>query len=538
MDNVFITGHRNPDMDSVCSAYAYAKLKNSIDKNHNYIAVRCGHLSDSLKQQFEMLGITPPPYMGDVHPKVGDVMLVPEKRLNSTQPIYDLIRFYDESLPSALPVFDGDEFHGLLTIDDITAWFLSDGMANYPEYNFRVSNMAEVIDGRIIHNNGTDMVHGALVMGILEFENYISSMNRVNVPIAVMPYNDEYIAMAIENKVPVIVISACQNDVESDFSEYPGCVMVTSMDTSETLRRLRMAPDVSNLVGTQGPSLHKDDLYEDAKELLAASKLRGLSVFDGDEWVGFVTRRCFLRKPTYKVIMMDHNEVGQSIRGIEEAEVREIIDHHRLDALKTELPIFIDSEPLGSTCTIVYQQYLRHNIFPDQDTAKMLLAGIMSDTLILRSPTTTAIDRTSAGSLAAICGELDIAAFGRKMFSTNNTLASRDPVKAINSDFKVYTKGDLSVGIGQCEATTLDDIDEYSEKYLEALEDVRQSAKLDWAVLMITDVLVGNSILLATSFKRNDDLSYQKISDCIFDMPGVVSRKKQLLPEILHALGL
>ena len=134
-----------------------------------------------------------------------------------------------------------------------------------------------------------------------------------------------------------------------------------------------MSPAISTIMGKQGRKLQVTDLFDDAKEELSTSKLRGLSVFDGNVFVGYVTRRCFLHKPSYNVILVDHNEVGQSIKGIEEASVVEIIDHHRLDALKTSLPIFIDAEPLGSTCTIVYQQFLRHNIVPDELTAKILL---------------------------------------------------------------------------------------------------------------------------------------------------------------------
>ena len=228
--------------------------------------------------------------------------------------------------------------------------------------------------------------------------------------------------------------------------------------------------------------------------------------------------------------------MGQSIKGIEEAQVVEIIDHHRLDALKTSLPIFIDAEPLGSTCTIVYQQFLRHNIVPDELTAKILLTGVISDTLILRSPTTTAIDKATAGALAAISGEFDIQSFGERLFSVTDSMANRDPEKAIRSDFKVYSEHGIKFGIGQCEATTLKDFPSYGDKYLATLEEVREKDGVDWAMLMVTDVLREQSLLLTTDYRLYKKLPWNEVSPKVLDMPGVLSRKKQLLPEVIHTL--
>ena len=538
MENIYITGHKNPDMDSICSAYAYACLKNQTDKNNNYIPVRCGHLTDSLKKQFEMLGVTPPPYKKDVRPKVSDVILAPLRHLEADQPIYDLIKYYDASLPSVVPVFNGDDFYGLLSIDDISAWFLNDNMGNRPEYVIKAANAARVTGGAIIYDGSSDAeAEGPLIVGSAAFDYFCKAIKEFNNPIVVLPFNEKYVRFAMENGASAIIICACSEEMSMDFSGYNGWVVTTGMDTAETLRRVRMAPCVSCLVGEQGPSLQAGTFYEEAKAQLSDSKLRGLSVFENDRWAGFVTRRCFLKKPHYKVILMDHNEAGQSIGGIEEADVMEIIDHHRLDALKTDMPIFVCAEPLGSTCTIVYRQYMNHNVIPEMDAAKMMLAGIMSDTLILQSPTTTEADREAAGKLAEICGISDIQEFGRNLFSHNDTLGSMEPSEAIRSDFKIYSKSGIRVGIGQCETMTLKDVEKVDRIYLDALETERVKNGLDWALLMITDVIEGDSVLLSTDCRLKEKLTYEKIMDCIFDMKGVMSRKKQLLPEVLHACG-
>ena len=427
---IYICGHRNPDMDSICSALGYANLKNLIDPRNQYVAIRCSHLGDSTKRLLDVLGIVPPPYMSNVYPKVSDVMLKTEKKNEADSSLLDFAERYDKNAPPATPVFQNGKFCGLITVDDIAAWAMS-------------------------------ALHGD---GITEI------------------------------------------------------------------------PKLGDIVCPQGTFLKTDDLFEDAKKTLQNSPMRGLAVFDGGEYAGYVTRRCFLDPPKYNVILVDHNELGQSIKGIETANVCEIIDHHRLDALKTDVPLFIDAEPLGSTCTIIYQLYLRNGIRPDRETARILLTGIVSDTLILRSPTTTRIDIDSAEALAAISG-VEVEEFGREMFSHIEGLKNREPEAAIAADFKVYDENSVRIGIGQCEVTTLNDLEEYKDTYLSALEDVRRANGLDWALLMVTDVIKERSVLLSTAYKEEKDLPYTAISENVFDMPGVMSRKKQLLPEILHAVS-
>ena len=431
MEKIYIIGHRNPDFDSVCSAYAYAKLKNRIDPMKKYIPARCGHLPESMKKVFAGLGIEPPVYMRDIYPKVRDIYLTSAVRIDADAPLNTVAASYKATNPSVIPVFEGDSFYGLLSVDDITSWAMEEIMRK----------------GKI-----TDI------------------------------------------------------------------------------------PKVRDIMRAEEEPLTTSDLFEEAKRRLSSSVKRGLSVMEKDRFVGFVTRRCFLKAPRNNIILMDHNEAKQSITGIETANIVEIIDHHRLDAIKTELPIFIDAEPLGSTCTIVYRKYVLEGISPDIDAAKMLLTGIVSDTLILRSPTTTPVDVESANDLAKIIG-VDLQEFGLNMFSYMEGLKNRVPKEAVESDFKTYREKNLKIGIGQCECTTLTDLDDYRDEYLDALDEVRRSQELDWAVLMITDVIREHSVLFITDFRAKNHLPYSSISDRVFDMPGIMSRKKQLLPEILHAIS-
>ena len=431
MGEIYVTGHKNPDLDSVCSAYGYAKLMNLQDPDNQYIPVRCGHLGSSVRTILENLGIDIPAYKRDVFPKVRDVMMNSDYRIDADDELTVVAAIYEKNNPSAIPVYDKDEFYGLLTVDDITNWTMRE--------------------------------------------------------------------LAKDNKITVI-------------------------------------PKIRHIMTEQAPYVDENELFDDAKAILQNSAKRGLAVYDEDGYIGYVTRRCFLKCPKKSVILVDHNEPRQSIQGIETANIVGIIDHHRLDAIKTDQPIFIDAEPLGSTCTIVYQQYIRNNRTPDPVTAKVLLTGLVSDTLILKSPTTTGVDVVAAHVLASICG-VNLEEYGLGMFSLVEGLSKRDPESAISSDFKIYTQKGIRIGIGQCEVTQLNDLGDYADAYAEGLDTVKIKNGLDWAVLMITDVIHEHSALICTKHKANRHLPYKSLSPGLYDMPGVMSRKKQLLPEILHAIG-
>ena len=431
MSKIYITGHRNPDMDSLCSAYAYANLKNQIDSDNEYIAVRIGSLTKSIQKFFESIGAEPPIYKNHIYPVVQDVILEPGERIDVNMPLVRLSYFYNDVNPSSYPIYDGNEFLGLLSVDDIAIWLMQ----------------------KLEKNENID---------------------------------------------------------------------------SKTL--------IKDVLKIREDKFDATDLFEDGKAIMIKSKLRGFPVYEDNKYLGYVTRRCFLEAPKHNVILVDHNEASQSIKGLETANIVEIIDHHRLGALKTILPIYMDIEPLGSTCTIVYQQFLKHNMKPDEIVAKVLLAGLISDTVILKSPTTTKIDVETANDLTKLA-KVNLNEFAEKMFSSMGGLTADVANEKIESDFKIYAENGVSVGIGQCEVVTLKDLDNYKEAYLKTLDEVRQKNSLNWAMLMVTDVIKETSVLFTTDFKLNKNLQYKKLENNIYDMPGVLSRKKQLLPDILSIIN-
>ena len=533
MGKVYITGHRNPDIDSLCAASAYANLKNLTDSENEYIAVHCSPVSDQVREQMEAMGIEIPQYKKDVFPKVRDVMLEPQTHIQAGAPIFALVNAYNEDNPSVVPIYDGMEFKGLLSVDDITGWFLSDNKEEIPTYKFLVDNVLRVIPGKLIHRGKSDEIEGSLLVGAGTYEAFCAMLDEIDDCIVVLGSRKRHIEYAIKKQMPAIIIAAADEAPDVDFSGYEGSVFITDLGTAETLRRIRLAESIETMMQSATATIDIDDLFVEGRKIFANSHTRGLAVMENGEFKGFVTRRCFLERPVKKVIMVDHNEPAQSIEGIETADVVEIVDHHRLDSLSTTMPIFIAAEPLGSVNTIIHQQYIRHGIMPDQYAARTMLTGIVADTLILRSPTTTMQDVQAVEMLARLAKVPSVQEFGEKLFSISDNLATQDPDTMILSDFKKYENNGTKMGIGQCEVTTLSDVQEYAQTYIDALQKIADSQGLDWALLMVTDVLREDSVLLASNNKANRDLPYQKIDEQIFDMPGVMSRKKQLLPMLL-----
>ena len=533
MSKIYITGHRNPDLDSLCAASAYANLKNLTDSENEYVAIRCSHVSDQVREQMKTMGLKIPVYRRDVYPKVRDVMLKPQNHVQAGAPIFALINTYSTDKPSVVPIYDGEEFKGLLSVDDITGWFLSDNKEEIPTYKLTVENILRVIPGKLLHGGRNDIIEGSLLVGAATAEAFSERLDEIRNCIVVIGARRELIELAAEKQVPAIIIAATAEAPDLDFSGYEGSVFMTDLGTAETIRRIRLAESIESMMETATETIDIDDLFVEGRRIFMNSHIRGLAVMEKGQFKGFVTRRCFLERPVNKVIMVDHNEPDQSIEGIETADVVEIIDHHRLDSLSTTMPIFIAAEPLGSVNTIIYQLYMRHGIMPDQYAARTMLTGIIADTLILRSPTTTAQDIQAVEMLARLAKVPSVQEFGEKLFSITDNLATQDPDTMILSDFKKYENCGTKMGIGQCEVTTLTNIGEYAPKYLDALQKIADSQGLDWTLLMVTDVLRENSVLLASKCKSNRDLPYARLEDQIFDMPGVMSRKKQLLPTLL-----
>jgi manganese-dependent inorganic pyrophosphatase len=282
------------------------------------------------------------------------------------------------------------------------------------------------------------------------------------------------------------------------------------------------------------PRLEHTTPFDEAKAQLLGSEYRGFPVFRDGAFIGMVTRRSFIERPRPKLILVDHNELDQAVAGAEYAQILEIVDHHRLDAPKTPEPISVHTRPVGSTCTIVWQEFAANGVEVPADIAVILLSGILSDTVNLQSPTATEVDRRAIESLERLT-ELSRDEQTKRLFSRLKALQERDPHEVVGADFKVYEEAGLRFGIGQAEVTTLVDANSYADRLIRALDDIAEEKSLSWTMLMITDVVKGDSLLLTNGFPAGDGkLVYHRVDERVFRLSGVLSRKKQLLPEVVR----
>ncbi len=527
-------------MDSVCSAWAYSILKNKLDDGNIYKPIMLGAANSNTKQFFVSNSLDLPDFMHDAKPRVGEVKKSPTYSMTSSDPIYLLMDLYSRMRPTVVPVIDNGEYRCLLSSDDINNFFLRESRhGERMSYTLSEENIGRVIKGTFLkHGSGKD-VKAPYMVGAMEYGVFLSRLDKCQIkPVLIIGDRRKHLEAAISRSLPGIVLTGIErlDEFDFDFSSFSGFVYVSAMDTAETLRLMRLSTPLSDIMQSEDVKLDSDMLFDDAKKTLQESEYRGLSVYTDGKWSGFVTRRCFLDKPRKRFILVDHNEIEQSVPGIEDGEIVEILDHHRLAAPRMRTPIYICSEPLGSTCTIVYEQFRKWGVDIDAMTAKVLLAGLVSDTVMLKSPTTTDYDRHVAEKLSVIAG-VDIGRFSEELFSNDISLAEKDAESIIRSDMKTYKEGKTSFAIGQVEVTNIQEADGIKDKYIEALEAVRARGGLDWCMLLITDVIRGSSVLLTTDYPLVQKLAYEKISDGMLSLPGVLSRKKQLLPEILRVIS-
>lgn len=541
MSEIIVIGHRNPDTDSACAAWSYARYKNAVDPQHRYRAAVCGQLGRQAKFVFTNAGVEPPPYLKDVIPRVGDIAEDAGIRLDQNDPLK--MAFHDLDTPrlSVVPVFDdAKNFAGIVGVHEMLGYFVEGTVKSRPFYTFRADNIEKVIPGYFLKRGRDDEFRAPIMAGAMALDQSAKRLDALAPakPIMIVGNRPELIDMAISREVPAIILTGYEagETPSVDFGGFAGSVYVSTCDTSETIRMLRLSLPVKQIMDTKPLCLPHDELFDAAKKTLLNTEHHGLPVLKDGRFVGVVTRESFIEKPRRKLILIDHNELSQAVAGAEDAEICEIIDHHRMGAEKTSTPIYIYCKPIGSSCSIVYSHFRMAGVAPDRETALLMLSGLLSDTMLLRSPTTTPEDRLYAPELARLAG-VDLQEYGTLMLSLTASLKQTDPMQMVTGDFKEYAECGFRVGVSQVEVGTLADMDEVKANILAALERVCKERNLTWALLLVTDVTREHSVLLCSPWPAAaKEFAYKRLEENIFDLPGILSRKKQLLPEILRIL--
>lgn len=540
METILISGHKNPDIDSMCSAYAYAALKRKLDPTRNYVPILPGALSTLGREVFRAAGVEPPQQVVSIYPTISEIMRPPEFLLSTKDSILDAIKLIKNENISMVPVFDTSGMYaGAVSVNEISSYVLSQLGPERPVYSFSVDNFHKVIPGKLLKQGELMEFNAPITTGAMPnrvFEERIKKLTQK--PILVVGNRPRILELAVQVQLPAIVVTGLSKDepLDVDYSTFKGSIFLSETDTAESIRLLRLSTYVERIMDKTVPKLDSKLSIDEGKKKLVQSHFRGFPVFDNGRFAGIVTRRCFIDPPKKKLILVDHNEVDQSVEGAIDADIVEIVDHHRLAVSKTQKPITLYARPVGSTCTLVYQQYRYYKQEISKEVALLMLSGIISDTVFLRSPTTTTDDHEALQEVSAIAG-VNPQSHADFMFAQIKAIRHRDPSEVVLSDFKVYEQNNIKIGIGQVELVTLDDVPAMLESFRTALLQIAAERKLAWTLLLLTDVMRQESLLITNgnnSFEAH--LVYEKKDDSCYFLPGVLSRKKQLLPELFRVL--
>jgi len=540
LETIIITGHKNPDIDSMCSAYAYAELKRKIDPSRNYIPILPGALSPLGREVCRAAGVEPPLQVATMHQTISEIMRPPEFILSTKDSILDAIKLIKDENISMVPVLDSSGVYaGAVSVNEISSYVLSQLGPERPVYSFSVDNFHKVIPGKLLKLGEPLEFVAPITTGAMPhrvFEERIKKLTHK--PVLVVGNRPKILELAVQVQLPAIVVTGLSKDepLDVDYSSYKGSIFLSEIDTAESIRLLRLSTYVERIMDKTVPRLDAKLSIDEGKKKLVQSHFRGFPVFDNDKFAGIVTRRCFIDPPKKKLILVDHNEVEQSIEGAIEAEIVEIVDHHRFAASKTQKPITLYARPVGSTCTLIYQQYQYYKQEIPKHVAMMLLSGIIADTVFLRSPTTTPDDHKALVDVSEIAG-VDPKKHADFMFAQIEAIRHRDPSEVVLSDFKIYEQNNIKIGIGQVELVTLEDIPAMLDSFRDALSYIAAERKLAWALLLLTDVMRQESILITNGNNLYEPhLVYEQKGNSCYFLPGVLSRKKQLLPELFRVL--
>jgi manganese-dependent inorganic pyrophosphatase len=542
---IYVIGHKNPDTDSICSAITYARLC-CRQGQENVQPARAGNVNRQTEFVLEELGVPLPPLLVDVYPRVRDVVGTEVVTIDREAPLARALELFHQHSVRLLPVIDRNlEPMGLLVLKRVAERFLIPGREqdlrkvlaspasirdclratalhlvaeeSVEEFDLYVGAMASATFHRKME--GLDPRRIVLITG--DRENIQRKAVELGVRVLIvtgsLPVTDEILALARQNGVTILS---------------------TPFDTANSAWLTRLATPVHCLLKEGFETVGLQDRLDDLRFKLLHSRDPGVIVLDGVGKVAAVATKSNLLVPSaVKLILVDHNELSQAVAGADKVEILEVIDHHRLGNFHTDHPIRFINQPLGSTCTLVATLYRQAGIEPDPSTAGLMLAGLLSDTVILKSPTATPIDREMAGWLADRA-RLDYQEFGRRIFAAGSTLAAYPSVRdLILGDFKEYAAGERSFGVGQVEVVSFHEFHSMKAQITASLEELRQARRLDVAGLLVTDIVQETSLLLVLGAKELPYLiGYPRLEENLFELKGVLSRKKQLVPHLLKVL--
>ncbi|MDD6572369.1 MAG: putative manganese-dependent inorganic diphosphatase [Thermoflexaceae bacterium] len=540
---IYVIGHKNPDTDSICSAICYSHLKNEITGSDCYVARRAGEINQETRYVLNRFRVTAPAYIDDVSPQVKDIDIRRVPGVDdgiSLKKAWYLMKSTDVV---TLPVLNGDKLAGLITIGDIANSYMD-------IYDNRILstaktpyiNIIETLDGELITGSSDSVFEKGKVLVAAAnpelMENYIEAGDLV---ILGNRYETQLCAIEMGAGCMIVCEGAKVSLTIKKLAEQNGCTIICSPHDTYTVARLinqsmpiRYFMRKENLI-----TFKTETLVDDIKQIMASVRHRDFPVLTRTgKYVGMISRRNLLGMERKKVILVDHNEKSQAVDGISEAVILEIIDHHRLGSLETVAPVFFRNQPLGCTATIIYQLYKENGVTIEKTIAGLLCCAIISDTLMFRSPTCTEADKAAARDLAAIA-QINIEEMATGMFAAGSDFANKTDEEIFYQDFKKFSSGQNQFGVGQISSMSREELENIKQRIVPYIKKNFESKTGEMIFFMLTNVMETSSELIyygngaeglvmkAFGVNGSGDSVYIK---------GLVSRKKQLIPELILAM--
>ncbi|MBR3866868.1 MAG: putative manganese-dependent inorganic diphosphatase [Butyricicoccus sp.] len=543
MKPVYVVGHKNPDTDSICSAICYANLK-QIVTGREHIPCRAGSVSMETKYVLDRFGAAAPRYLDSLEPRLSEVQFRNVKGISADTSLRRAWLYMSENSIHTLPVVD-DENHllGLLTFTDIARFYMEDqGAEAISEAHTSYRNLVDVLNGSLLVGDiDQSVTAGRVSVAAANPDIMEEHINEHDIIILGNRYESQLCAIEMKAGCIVVGLGAKVSRTIQKLARDAGCSIISSpMETYACAKVINQAVPVSHIMLRKNLiTFQPNDLVSEVKSTVAKKRIRYYPILDASgKYLGMLSHRNLLDFEKQEVILVDHNERDQAVDGIRAAQVTEIIDHHRIDALETTNPIYFRNQPVGCTATIITQLYQENGVAIEPTIAGLLCSAILSDTLMFRSPTCTPLDRMTAEMLAGIAG-IDIKEHATAMFRAGSQLGDRPADEIFHTDFKYYQAKDKRMAVSQVTSVNQDELDALRPKMLEYMKNCLPTSSLSMLFLMLTNIIDETTELLYVGQGTQELVSTAFHCECgtnSVTLPGVVSRKKQFLTPLLSAV--
>lgn len=536
---VFVIGHKNPDTDSICSAIAYAALKNKTDDGV-FVPKRAGEVNNETKYVLDFFDVETPEFIGHVGTQVKDVEIKPTPSLNEGISLKNAWNKMRDLRESTMPIVNDGVLEGIISVKDIAT-------ANMDIYETRIlaishtkyTNVLDAIDGTmIVGDSEEEITKGKILIGAANpdlLENYVEDGDML---LTGNRFENQLCGIEMNAGCIVVCTGAPISKTIQKLAKENNCKIIsTPHDTLMVARLISQSAPVRYFMKKDHLiTFSREDFISDIRDTLAKIRHRDFPVLGRDgKYCGMLSRRSLLNMDNKKIILVDHNEKGQAVDGIDEAEILEIIDHHRLGSMETALPVFFRNQPVGCTGTIIYDLYQENNVEVDKKIAGLLCSAIISDTLMFRSPTCTPKDKKAAEELAKIAG-IEIQEHAEKMFRAGSSLADKTPEEIFYQDFKKFSGNDKNFGAGQISSMDKTELEQLRPKIAAYMEGAVKEGEM--LFFLLTNILTESSDLVfaGEGAKELVETAFGEPQENWVHVPGLVSRKKQFVPSVLHVL--